>query len=836
MMSRLSPRAHKTIENAREIALEMGHDSVLPEHILLGILKLSEGIAYQVLQNLSIELEEFESELREELDHGSTETKRAGELPYSKRAERMFKIAFSEAQMMNTDLIGTEHLLMSMVKDENNPNYNLLVRLGLTYEKVKDEVETILGERLSEPPSIEKKIEPKEKTKSRTPVLEHFGRDLTKLAKEKKLDPIVGREREILRVAQILSRRKKNNPVLIGEPGVGKTAIVEGLALRILSKEVSPVLFNKRIIQLDLGALVAGTKYRGQFEERMKAIMTELERNKDIILFLDEVHTIVGAGSASGSLDASSMLKPALARGELQAIGATTFQDYRQSIEKDGALERRFQKVVVDAPNIEETKKIIEVLSKQYGDYHNVEYSPESIENAVVLSNRYISDRFQPDKSIDVIDETGSRLRLQNMKVPEELVELQKEIEFLRQELQSHISNQQYEKAAILRDKRRELEEREKEFRENWEKGVGTNRVSVTIDDIAQTVSMMSGVPVIKVKLDEREKLLGIDTELKSKIIGQNVAVEALARAIKRARIGFKPTNRPIGSFIFLGPSGVGKTELARVLSEYLFEDKRSLIRIDMSEYMEKFNVSRLIGAPPGYIGFDEGGQLTEKVHRKPYSIVLLDEIEKAHPDVFNLLLQVLDAGELTDGSGRVVDFRNTIIIMTSNLGTGEINRLIQGFGFNVKANELSYRDMSDKMLKAVKKYFRPEFLNRIDELIVFRSLLIEDIEKIARLQIDEMNDRLKERSIFIETTNEVIQLLSKKGFDQEYGARNLRRTIDRILEDTLSEELLKSGHTDNVKVYVEVNPNNDDVERLFLFRFEKKEIHPIISTAPVLQ
>ncbi|MCX7836221.1 MAG: ATP-dependent Clp protease ATP-binding subunit [bacterium] len=823
-MGRLSPRAHKTIEYAREIALEMGYDTLLPEHVFLGILKLGEGVGYQVLHNLNIEIDELEQEIRDQLDQGTNEIKRAGDLPFSKSTERIFKLSFTEAQSFNTDLIGTEHLLAALLRDDKSPLSEVFLRYGLTYEKVKDEIESIHGERASEQYSSEKKSEPREKGKSRTPVLEHFGRDLTKLAREGKLDPIVGRENEIQRVAQILSRRRKNNPVLIGEPGVGKTAIVEGLAIRILKKEVSPVLYNKRIIQLDLGALVAGTKYRGQFEERMKTIMAELERNKDVILFLDEVHTIVGAGSASGSLDASSMLKPALARGELQVIGATTFQDYRQTIEKDGSLERRLQKVVVSEPSFQDTIQIIKTLSKYYGDYHGVVYTDDALHDAVLLSSRYITDRVQPDKAIDVIDETGSRVRLQNVKLPQELIDIQEKIESLKSELQIYISQQQYEKAAILRDLRRELEEKEKAIREDWEKGIGRTRIEVTRDDVAHTVSMMSGVPVIRVKESEREKLLQIDKRLKAKIIGQDDAVEALSRAIKRARTGFKPTNRPIASFIFLGPSGVGKTELARVLAEYLFGDKQSLIRVDMSEYMEKFNVSRLIGAPPGYIGFDEGGQLTEKVHRKPYSVVLLDEIEKAHPDVFNLLLQVLDAGELTDGSGRVVDFRNTIIIMTSNLGTGEINKLIQGYGFNAKQNRLDYRDMSNKMLQAVKKYFRPEFLNRIDELIVFRSLSMENIHQIARLQLSEMNERLSERRIQVEVDDDVIQYLSEKGYSQEYGARNLRRTIDRLLEDTLSEELLYTGKTENVRVLVHMNALEGSTDKPFVFEIRMLE------------
>ncbi len=817
MMQKYSFRVQQVIQFAREEAVRMGQDATGPEHLLLGLIRLGEGGGVQILQNMSIDLEDLWEAVEEAVEHSETPTLKAGDLPFTKKAERILKIAYAEGQSYNADVIGTEHLLLALLKDEESIPANVLSRYNVHYERVKEELENVMRERSGSSPGERKTTSAKEKTKTKTPVLDHFGRDLTKLARDGKLDPIIGRDQEIQRVAQILARRKKNNPVLIGEPGVGKTAIAEGLAIRILEQRVSPVLFGKRVVQLDLGALVAGTKYRGQFEERIKSIMGELEKNRDVILFLDELHTIVGAGSASGSLDASNMFKPALARGELQAIGATTFNEYRQTIEKDGALERRFQKLIINPPSTDDTIEILKGLRTKYEEFHSVKYTEEAIRQAAILSDRYITDRYQPDKALDVIDETGSRLRLSNIKVPDEIVQMEHEIDRLNSLKEELVKLQEYEKAADVRDRKKQLEDKLTEERLEWERSGSRVTVVVNEEEVATTVSMMTGIPVSKVQTSETDKLLKIEKELEAKIVGQRPAITALARAIRRSRTGFKQSTRPIGSFIFLGPSGVGKTELARVLAEYLFEDKNALIRVDMSEYMEKFNVSRLTGAPPGYVGYDEGGQLSEKVRRKPYSVVLMDEIEKAHPDVFNMMLQVLDAGELTDGSGRIVDFRNTIIIMTSNLGTSEIQRLTQGFGFGQKSSTVDYRQMSDKMLDSVKKYFRPEFLNRIDELIVFKGLDIEDIEAIARLHINDINFRLRERKISLVVARKAIKWLCDLGFSPIYGARNLRRTIERMLEDALSEEMLKRKMTENAKVFVSIKGE----EGPLTFRFE---------------
>jgi ATP-dependent Clp protease ATP-binding subunit ClpC len=637
--------------------------------------------------------------------------------------------------------------------------------------------------------------------KSKTPNLDHFSRDLTKLARDGTLDPIIGRDREIERVAQILSRRKKNNPVLLGEPGVGKTAIAEGLALRIVQQKVSPVLFGKRVVALDLGSIVAGTKYRGQFEERIKAIMTEIEKNPNIILFLDELHTIVGAGSASGSLDASNMFKPALARGELQCIGATTLKEYRQSIEKDGALERRFQKVMVDPPSVEDAIQILLGLRERYEQHHGVKYPDDTIELAVKLADRYITDRYLPDKAIDVMDETGSCVRISHIVIPERVISLEKDIEGIRAQKEDLVKRQEYEKAAMLRDKKIKLETMLKEEKDKWEKSEGRPVVEVKLDDIAGTVSRMTGIPVQRVATGEGERLLKVKESLQNKIVGQDDALDVIARSLRRARSGLKSTHRPIGSFLFLGTTGVGKTELAHALAEYLFSDPNTLIRIDMSEYMEKFNVSRLIGAPPGYVGYDEGGQLTERVRRKPYSVVLLDEIEKAHPDVFNILLQVLDAGELTDGTGQKVDFRNTIMIMTSNLGTREASKAME-FGFS-GPKTVSFDKMSSKMLEEVKIMFRPEFLNRLDEIVVFHMLEKDSIEKILQIYVEDINKRLSDRVLKVALTPKARDFIIDKGYKPEVGARLLRRTVERLLEDPLAEELLKERFHEGATIQV---------------------------------
>ncbi|MBD3166238.1 AAA domain-containing protein, partial [bacterium] len=720
MTNKFSFRVQQAIQYAREEALRLGHDSIGTEHLLLGLIHLGEGTAVQVLQSLGVDLDEVRETIEEAIESPAT-TMKMGNIPFTKRAEKVLKVSYIEGKNFSAENIGTEHLLLALVKDEEGLAAQVLASYNVTYDSVKAELDNMSSED-AEPREQGVTPLPKGGSKSKTPVLDHFGRDLTKLARDDKLDPIIGRVKEIERVAQILARRKKNNPVLIGEPGVGKTAIVEGLAMRIIQQRVSPALFNKRVVALDLGAMVAGTKYRGQFEERVKAVLNELEKNPNIIVFIDELHTIVGAGSASGSLDASNMFKPALARGELQCIGATTLNEYRENIEKDGALERRFQKLMVDPPSVDETMLILDGLKSRYEEHHGVEFDKEAIRQSVILAERYISDRFLPDKAIDVLDETGSRLRLNNLVVPDSIMELEKEVEELQKEKDRLVKQQEYEKAAELRDKKRQKERALEKARNEWESNEHSAPIKVTPDDVAEVVSMMTGIPVQRVAVSENERLLRMKEVLKEHIIGQDEAIQELVKSIRRSRTGLKSPHRPIGSFIFLGPTGVGKTELAKVIAEYMFEDKNALIRVDMSEYMEKFNVSRLIGAPPGYVGYDEGGQLSEKVRRKPYSVVLLDEVEKAHPDVFNMMLQVLDTGDLTDGSGRKVDFRNTIIIMTSNLGSREAKKSNIGFG-DADSIRGSYKQMKEKMLKEAENMFRPEFLNRVDETIVFHNL-----------------------------------------------------------------------------------------------------------------
>jgi len=799
MNNRFSLRVQQVIQYSREEALRLGHDFIGTEHLLLGLVRLGEGLAVQILQNLRVELEEIRDAI-EEMVEPSGNVAKLGNIPFTKRAEKVLKVSYIEGKNYSSEIIGTEHLLLALVKDEDGMAAQVLNGLNITYENAKAELDNILRgspQYAQNPHSVER-----ERTK--TPNLDHFGRDLTKYARENKLDPIIGREEEIQRVAQILSRRKKNNPVLIGEPGVGKTAIVEGLAIRIVDQEVSPILFNKRVIALDLGAMVAGTKYRGQFEERVKALLNEIEKNSDVIIFIDELHTIVGAGSASGSLDASNMFKPALARGELQCIGATTLNEYRNNIEKDGALERRFQKVMVDAPSPEETLQILRGLKDNYEKHHSVKYTEEALRAAVNLSDRYITDRFLPDKAIDVIDETGSRIRLLNISVPQDIIDLEKQIELVRRRKEELVKQQEYEQAAVFRDKKQKLEAELKRRRDEWEKAESASPNIITEEDISHVVSMMTGIPVKKVAVGESEKLLQMKQTLGKKIIGQDDALEALVKSIKRTRSGLKNRNRPVGSFIFIGPTGVGKTELANVLAEYLFEDRNALIRVDMSEYMEKFNVSRLIGAPPGYVGYEEGGQLSEKVRRKPYSVVLFDEIEKAHPDVFNVLLQILDAGQMTDGLGRKVDFRNTIIIMTSNAGSREVAKGTS-LGFSSLIPGSDHKVMSGKMMEEIKKIFRPEFLNRIDDIITFRRLNKDDIIQIEKIYIEDINKRLQDRSMKLEMTEEALNWLADKGFSSDTGARTLRRTVEKELEDKLAEEILLGKYSDGSLISVSV-------------------------------
>ncbi len=793
MNNKFSFRVQQVLQYSREEAIRLGHDQIGTEHLLLGILRLGEGMAIRIISNLGCDPDELREAL-EETSGVNITTLKIGNLPFSKHAERVLKLSYLEVKGYNREVIGTEHLLLSLAKDIEGIASQILAGFNLSYDAIKFELDNIMREGGAAAQPGRAEVPAADKT--RTPVLDHYSRDLTKLGRDGLLDPIIGRDREIERVAQILSRRKKNNPVLIGDPGVGKTAIVEGLALRIIEKRVSPILFNKRVVMLDLGALVAGTKYRGQFEERIKAIINELEKNPAVIIFLDELHTIVGAGSASGSLDASNMFKPALARGELQCIGATTLNEYRQHIEKDGALERRFQKVLVDPPSVEETIEILKGLKEKYELHHNVRYTPESIRSAVMLSDRYIPDRFLPDKALDVIDETGSRARMTHITVPEHIQDLDKESERLRKRKEDLVKRQEYELAAQVRDRKRHLDEQLTFEREEWEKASRESPVMIGPDQVAEVVSMMTGIPVTRVLVSESQRLLKIELELSKKIIGQEQAISAIAKAIRRNRTGLNVRNRPIGSFIFLGPSGVGKTETARVLAEFLFEDPKSLIRIDMSEYMEKFNVSRLIGAPPGYVGYDEGGQLSERVRRKPYSIVLLDEIEKAHPDIFNVLLQVLDSGQLTDGSGRAIDFKNTILIMTSNIGSREASKSSHDFGFGGAGDKPAsdFEAMSEKMTGIMKDLFRPEFLNRVDDVIVFRQLPRDHIFTILDIYLAEVSRHLLDQGITLKVSPGVKELLVAAGSSTETGARSLRRTVERLIEDPLAEELLK-GH-----------------------------------------
>lgn len=821
MEAKFSPRVKDVISFSREEALRIGNDFIGVEHLLLGMIREGEGIGIRLLKEFNLDLEhirlEIEKSLLKNAKNASGVAKQAN-IPLVKQAERILKITYLEAKLFKSPLIGTEHLLLSILKDENNLACRILNKYGVMYDHIKEELELMLEEGKlpkSELPGSSDD-DPQEsfgasggqrkgaESKSKTPVLDNFGRDLTKMAELGKLDPIVGREKEIERVSQILSRRKKNNPILIGEPGVGKSAIAEGLALRIVQRKVSRVLFNKRVISLDLASLVAGTKYRGQFEERMKAVMNEIEKSPDIILFIDEIHTIIGAGGASGSLDASNMFKPALARGELQAIGATTLDEYRQYIEKDGALERRFQKVIIEPTTIDETIQILNNIKERYEEHHNVNYSPEAIQMCVKLTDRYISDRHLPDKAIDALDEVGSRVHITNIKVPKEIIDIEAEIEKVKEEKNNVIKSQQYEKAAELRDTERQLNEKLDVAKDKWEKEAKEHRILVTEDHVAEVVSMMTGIPLQRVAQSESGKLVTMAEELRGKVIGQTEAVDKVVKAIQRNRAGLKDPNKPIGSFFFLGPTGVGKTQLAKELAKYLFDTEEALIRIDMSEYMEKFSISRLVGAPPGYVGYEEGGQLTEKVRRKPYSIILLDEIEKAHPDVFNLLLQVLDDGHMTDGLGRKVDFKNTILIMTSNIGARQLQDFGTGVGFGTKAKQDQEEDAQKTVIQnALRKAFSPEFLNRIDDMILFKSLLREDIHKIIDLELKKLYGRINNLGYEIDMNEKAKDFIVEKGYDEKFGARPLKRAIQKYIEDPLAEEIIKANLQEGDKIHV---------------------------------
>jgi ATP-dependent Clp protease ATP-binding subunit ClpC len=802
MDGNFSDRMQDVIRLSREEALRLGHDYIGTEHLLLGIIKEGQGVSVKILRNLDCDLVKLKKAIEDSVrTSGGTLT--IGNIPLTKQAEKVLKITQIEAKIYKADVIGTEHLLLSLLRDEDNIATQILHQFNVTYEAARSELNAMLSNKDakdapkggSQNPQGEKRAE-----KTKTPVLDNFGRDLTKLAIEDKLDPVVGREKEIERVAQILSRRKKNNPVLIGEPGVGKTAIAEGLAIRIIQKKVPRILQEKRVVTLDLAGLVAGTKYRGQFEERMKALMNELEKAKDVILFIDELHTIVGAGGASGSLDASNMFKPALARGDIQCIGATTLDEYRKFIETDGALDRRFQKVMVEPPSYEETLQILENIKFKYEEHHHVRYTKEAIESAVKLSNRYITDRHLPDKAIDVLDEAGSRVHMGNFEVPSEILALEGEIDRVKVEKAAVVKKQDYEEAARLRDKERRLQSDLELAKREWDERSKDIVYEVGEEDIATVVAMMTGIPVNRVAQAESEKLMHMNEALQGQIVGQDDAVMKLTKAIRRARAGLKDPNRPIGSFIFLGPTGVGKTELCKVLARYLFDSENALIKIDMSEYMEKFAVSRLVGAPPGYVGYEEGGQLTEKVRRKPYSVVLFDEIEKAHPDIFSILLQVLDEGTLTDSLGRKVDFRNTIIILTSNVGAREIKQIGQ-FGFGAKENEDGYTSMKNTVEEAMKRLFSPEFLNRLDETIVFRGLEKSDILKIIDIEVKDLMKNIKENKMALALDESARNFLAEKGYDPKFGARPLRRALQQYVEDAIAEEILRGAFKEGSKI-----------------------------------
>jgi ATP-dependent Clp protease ATP-binding subunit ClpC len=812
MEGNFSERVQEVIRLSREEALRLGHDYIGTEHLLLGIIREGQGIAVQILRDQEVDLVKLKKAI-EDTVRTSGGTLTIGNIPLTKQAEKVLKITQIESKIYKSDVIGTEHILLSLLRDEDNIATQILHQFNVTYDNARSELNNILSNKETGKSSSQQSFAgtTKKVDKTKTPVLDNFGRDLTKLAIDDKLDPVIGREKEIERVAQVLSRRKKNNPVLIGEPGVGKTAIAEGLALRIIQKKVPRILQDKRVVTLDLAGLVAGTKYRGQFEERMKALMTELEKADDVILFIDELHTIVGAGGASGSLDASNMFKPALARGDIQCIGATTLDEYRKFIETDGALDRRFQKVMIDPPSVEQTIKILENIKFKYEEHHHVQYSTEAIELAVRLSERYITDRHLPDKAIDVLDEAGSRVHMGNFTVSEDILRLEEEVEKIKLLKIQVVKQQDYEEAARLRDSERQLQSDLETAKREWDAKTKDIVYNVSEDDIATVVSMMTGIPVTRVVQAESEKLMKMEDALKGRIVGQDEAVSKLTKAIRRTRAGLKRPSKPIGSFIFLGPTGVGKTELAKELARYLFDSGDALIRIDMSEYMEKFAVSRLVGAPPGYVGYEEGGQLTERVRRKPYSVVLFDEIEKAHPDVFNILLQVLDDGQLTDSLGRRIDFKNTIIIMTSNVGTRDI-KSTGGYGFSGESVADQYAHLKNTVEDALKKLFNPEFLNRLDESIVFRSLDMEDIKKIITIEMKELITNVGDNKMKIELHPSAVDFLAEKGFDPKFGARPLKRAIQKYVEDPLAEELLLSHFKEGDKIIVKHEPGSEEV------------------------
>ena len=845
MESNFSQRVKDVITYSREEALRLGHDYIGIEHLLLGMIREGQGSGIQILNSLGADLNELRTRIESSTKVGSSSINHLSNIPLVKQAERVLKITYLEAKLFNQSLIGTEHLLLSILKDANNIATQALEEQNVFYESVKDELESILSNKPTSSPRNEIPGQTNDDdddsgsfmgtgggassgrargggssspkggdSKSKTPVLDNFGRDLTSMAEEDKLDPIVGRETEIERVSQILSRRKKNNPILIGEPGVGKSAIAEGLALRIIQKKVSRVLFNKRIVTLDLASLVAGTKYRGQFEERMKAVMNELEKSPNIILFIDEIHTIVGAGGASGSLDASNMFKPALARGEIQVIGATTLDEHRQHIEKDGALERRFQKVLVEPTSPEETFQILNNIKDKYEEHHNVNYTEAALKACVKLTDRYMSDRHLPDKAIDALDEAGSRVHITNIKVPQNIIDIEGQIEEVKVAKNLVVRSQKYEEAARLRDSERQLSEALDKAKAAWEEETKNHRETVSEEDVAEVVAMMTGIPMKRVAQKEGKKLVKMYDDIHDKVIGQEDAIQKVVKAIQRNRAGLKDPNKPIGSFIFLGPTGVGKTQLAKVLARHLFDNDEALIRIDMSEYMEKFAVSRLIGAPPGYVGYEEGGQLTEKVRRRPYSVILLDEIEKAHPDVYNLLLQVLDDGQVTDSLGRKISFKNTIIIMTSNIGARQLKDFGEGVGFSTTAKKQNRDSYASGVIKsALKKAFAPEFLNRIDDIMIFNSLTKEHIHEIIDIELEGLYSRTREMGFTVEISEPSKSFIAEKGYDPEYGARPLARAIQKYVEDPLAEEIIQSRLMDGDMISIKLDEKKENIK-----------------------
>ena len=835
MNYKLSPKVKHALEIASEEARNAGSSSIHIEHVVLGILKEGKNKAVRVLANLGVDLADLMGEIEQSIERNRLNPPKVflerREMPMSKEVENIFRLAHLHTKEWKDPFIGTEHILLTILSEESTIT-SVFNKMGIDEASFVQELKKELGQedvrkyqKLRDALSDDDEDEhipssssssKKPDIKSKTPVLDNFGRDLTRMAEEGKLDPVVGREKEIERVAQILSRRKKNNPIFIGEPGVGKSAIAEGLALRIVQRKVPRVLYNKRIVTLDLASLVAGTKYRGQFEERVKAVLNELEKNLDVILFIDEIHTIIGAGGASGSLDASNMFKPALARGDLQCIGATTLDEYRQYIEKDGALERRFQKVMIEPTSVDETIQILNNIKSKYEAHHNVQYTPEAIKACVYLTMRYVTDRFLPDKAIDALDEVGARVHINNISqhVPQNIIELEKKIEEVREIKNQVVKSQKFEEAARLRDTEKRLLIDLEEAKRKWEEDIKNNPVKVTENDVAEVVSMMSGVPVSRIGESENKKLAKMSEALKGKVIGQEEAVQKVVKAIQRNRVGLKDPNKPIGSFIFLGPTGVGKTQLAKELAKYLFDSEDALIRVDMSEYMEKFSVTRLIGAPPGYVGYEEGGQLTEKVRRRPYSIVLLDEIEKAHPDVFNMLLQVLDDGQLTDSLGRKIDFKNTVIIMTSNIGARQLKDFGQGVGFTTQAKKSNVEEYNRSVIEnALRKVFAPEFLNRVDDVIIFNALDKEDMKKIIELELQSLYKRIADLGYSLKLTDGMKEYILEKGFDSNYGARPLKRAIQKYIEDPLAEKVIQGDMAEGDEIEVDYVKEEDKIK-----------------------